>query len=153
MHLVDSYAVQFLCHSGEMAHNVRQKDRCMSFTTITRALLVFAALLFLTDKATACTCIGPRQRDGFHPVMVYWSADAVFTGLVTELSFEPLDANGKPARFSEMVVHLSVDQAFKGIQGPTVEIRTNPSTPSCGYDFQKGQRYFVYARQRGKTPS
>ena len=54
----------------------------MLLNTTLRILFVFAALLFLTDKATACSCIGPRQRDGYHPCMAYSGADAVFTGQV-----------------------------------------------------------------------
>jgi hypothetical protein len=77
--------------------------------------------------------------------MAYSSADAIFTGLVTEVSYFPPD---KPSYLSEKVVRFSVDEAYKGVQGRTIEVMTNPSTPSCGYDFKQGQRYFVYAQRR-----
>ena len=119
----------------------------MGFITMVRVFLVLAALLFLNDTAAACSCAGIRQRDGFHPCMAYSSADAVFTGVVTEISFASVDANGEPVRFSEKVVHFSIDEVYRGIQGPSVQIFTHPNAPSCGYDFKQGERYFVYARR------
>jgi SdrD B-like protein len=116
-------------------------------TTILRLLLVFAALLFFVDTAAACTCFGARQGEGFHPCMTYASADAVFTGQVAEISYARFNPDGKPALFSEKVVHFTVDKAFKGVDGRTIEIVTNPNTASCGYDFKEGQRYFVYSRR------
>lgn len=115
------------------------------FPATLRLLLVFAALLLFVDTAAACTCFGQRQQEGFHPCMTYWRADAVFTGQVVEISFARLDADGKPARFSEKVVHFTVEKAFKGVEGRTIEIVTNPNSASCGYNFKQGERYFVYA--------
>jgi hypothetical protein len=113
--------------------------------TILRLLLILAALLCFVDDAVACLCAGPRQTDGFHPCLTYWNADAVFTGQVIGVSFARMDENGKPARFSEKIFHFSVDKAFRGVDGPTVDIITNPNGASCGYDFIEGQKYFVYA--------
>jgi Tissue inhibitor of metalloproteinase len=117
-------------------------------TTILRLLLISVTLLFLVDKASACLCLGPRQLDGFHPCMTYWSADAVFTGQVVGMSYAQTDADGKPAPFSQKIFHFSIDKAFRGVEGRTAEVITNSSEASCGYHFIQGQRYFVYA-QRG----
>ena len=115
--------------------------------TVLSLLLVFVALLFLVDQAAACSCYGRRMEADFHPCMTYWTADAVFTGQVVEISSATPD---KPVYLSEKVVHFSVDKAFRGIEGPTAEVLTNPSSPSCGYDFKQGERYFVYARRDKK---
>jgi hypothetical protein len=115
--------------------------------TILKLLLIFVALLFLVDTAAACSCYGARMMDGFHPCMTYWNADAVFTGQVVGVSFARMGVDGKPAPFSEKVFHFAVDKAFRGVEGNTVEVTTNPNTASCGYDFVEGQRYFVYARR------
>lgn len=116
----------------------------MSPRIVLNLLLVFAASLFLVDKAAACTCKGPRMDPGFHPCITHRPADAVFTGQVVEISSARPD---QPVYLSEKIVRFSVDKAFKGIEGRTAEVVTNPSTPSCGYDFKLGQRYFVYARR------
>lgn len=113
--------------------------------TILRLLLILAALLFFVDEAAACLCEGPRQGDGFHPCLTYWHAEAVFTGQVVGVSFARMGADGKPAPFSEKIFQFAVDKAFRGVEGPTVEIITNPNGASCGYNFIQGQRYFVYA--------
>lgn len=115
--------------------------------TVLNLLLVFVALLFLVNEAAACSCEGRRMNPGFHPCMTYWTADAVFTGQVVQISSATPD---RPLYLSEKVVNFSVDKAFRGIEGPTAEVLTNPSTPSCGYDFKQGQRYFVYARRDKK---
>ena len=93
--------------------------------TFLKLLLILAALLFFVDKAAACSCDGQRQRPEFHPVMVYWSNDAVFTGEVTEITFAQLDKDGKPVRFSDRVIHFSVDKGFRGVEGPGIEIITS----------------------------
>lgn len=111
-------------------------------TTVLRSFLVFVALLFLVDIAAACSCIGPRQRDGFHPSMSYWPAAAIFTGEVVEISFAPMGADGKRARYSETIFHFSVDKAFKGVEARTVEL---VGGGPCSYNFTQGRRYFVYA--------
>jgi hypothetical protein len=68
---------------------------------------------------------------GFHPCMAFSPADVIFTGLVTEVS---LAAPASP--FSAKVVSFAVDEAFKGVQGQTIEITTNPNTASCGWVSQ-----------------
>ncbi len=115
------------------------------FLTSCRVFLVIVASLLFLDTAAACTCSGPRQQTGFHPCTTYWKADAVFTGLVEEVSSVPRTTNGKPSVFNEPVVRLSVAEAFRGVEGPTVEIA---SFSSCGFPFKQGQRYFVYATRR-----
>lgn len=114
----------------------------MYLKTTLRASLVFAALFFLADQAAACSCHGLRQDPGFHPCMAYSRADVIFKGLVTDVSLAD-----PAAPFSNNVVRFSVDEAYKGIQGSTVEITTSSSTTSCGYPFTQGQRFFVYARR------
>ena len=111
----------------------------MFLKTTLRVLFVLAALLFLTDKASACLCSGLRHLDGYHPCMAYRGADAVFTGQVVDIRRD-LDS-------WENVVRFSVDEGYVGVQGRTVEVLTNPSTASCGYPFSPGQRYFVYAKR------
>ena len=71
--------------------------------------------------------------------MAYRGADAVFTGQVEAISSD-IDSWDKVVRFS-------VESAFKGVQGRTVEVFTNSSEASCGYPFSPGQRYFVYSKR------
>jgi hypothetical protein len=115
------------------------------FRTSCRIFLVLVASLLFVDTAAACMCSGPRQQPGFHPCTAYWKADAVFTGRVEEVARVPRITNGKPSVVGEQVVRLSVDEAFRGVEGPTVEI---VSFSPCRFPFQQGQRYFVYATKR-----
>lgn len=115
--------------------------------TILKLLLISVVLLFPFRSADVCTCLGPRQLDGFHPCTVYWGADAVFVGQVVGVSFAEMDETGKPIPYSRRIFRFSVDIALKGVDGNTVEVTTTANGASCGYNFIEGKRYFVYAHR------
>ena len=96
--------------------------------------LVFAvAILFLPWVGLdvyGCQC---REREP--PCAQYSSADAVFTGLVTKISFR--DDNVKKS------IHFNVERAFRGVSGIAAEIVDHGT--SCDYAFTEGKRYLVYA--------
>ncbi|CAN5649968.1 hypothetical protein BH23ACI1_BH23ACI1_31630 [soil metagenome] len=112
-------------------------------------LIGFAALMALTlapaRDAWACSCpsSGPPCQNAFQ-------VDAVFAGTVSSISALPDD--GPPLRPDEaripraLRVEFVEVLAFRGIQGvTTASILTAGSGPACGYTFQQGERYIVYA--------
>jgi hypothetical protein len=81
----------------------------------------------------------------------YWSpsTDAVFDATVVGLEAvtrEELFA-GTLQRRSRYVVTLDVRQAWKGVAPGTIQVVTDTSTASCGFEFHAGRRYLVFARQ------
>jgi hypothetical protein len=40
---------------------------------------------------------------------------------------------------------FSVEEAFRGVDGEQAEVFTELTGPECGYPFQRGERYLVYA--------
>jgi len=48
-------------------------------------------------------------------------------------------------KYWKRVVHFRIDQSFKGITGKEVEVVTGFDGASCGYRFQTGEGYLVYA--------
>ncbi|MEP6924849.1 MAG: hypothetical protein ABI954_10320, partial [Pyrinomonadaceae bacterium] len=97
-------------------------------------------------SALGCTCGGPRQTLDFHPYGSYWGADVVFNGLVDDITVKTTVYEGKEYP-SSVIVSFAVEEAFRNVAGKTLEIYTSPSGGMCGYPFQKGKRYFVYARR------
>jgi hypothetical protein len=98
----------------------------------TVALMGMSLLLLLPDCASACSCmVVPIQR-------YISSSDAVFSGEVVDLQnirmFGPSDT-----------VTLRVSEVWKGTDQGTIEVSTPSQGSACGYAFEEGQEYLVYA--------
>ncbi|HKP87057.1 MAG TPA: carboxypeptidase-like regulatory domain-containing protein [Blastocatellia bacterium] len=107
------------------------------------ALLIMTAatLTWFVNDARACSCEMPGL-----PCQAYWTTSAVFVGLVTNISQPPADADVNGARpFRQRLIHFSLEQAFRGVEGKEVEAATGMGGGDCGYDFKMGERYLVYA--------
>ncbi|HEX8847224.1 MAG TPA: hypothetical protein VF791_21450 [Pyrinomonadaceae bacterium] len=103
---------------------------------ITKLFLCIALALLWTKSALACSC-----RDYYiPPCAAYWGVDAVFIGLVTEVTAESPDSGVGGA-----IVHFTVEQAFRGIKVAKVEVIAPGENSSCNMGFKAGQRWLVYA--------
>lgn len=103
---------------------------------------IFAALVMLvslTPTAKACSCMesGP-------PCQAYWPASAVFTGQVIQVTTFTSDQENLPG-YQQKLVRFAVSQTFRGVSGMTVETITGNGGGDCGYPFEVGQSYLVYA--------
>jgi hypothetical protein len=96
---------------------------------VRRALLAVAILLAAPKIADACVCgqMPPCQR--------FWTFDAVFTGVVTNVRL----SDDKTLSHTTIVV----ERGFRGASGQVVV--TSNALSSCHYRFTVGQRYLVYA--------
>lgn len=100
-----------------------------------RILIVAAfSILLFAGYASACSC---ARRPA--PCEAYQSAPAIFVGVVT--SVDPVQENSNAFRYA----HLSVEQAFKGINQPTVKMLQGTGQGDCSFVFEKGVRYLLYA--------
>ena len=95
---------------------------------------VFAALCawLWAPAAHACKCAEPEA-----PAAASASAAAVFEGQVSRISAAETDT---------VVVELKVARAWKGVTTEQVSVRTRAESAACGYPFQAGQSYLVYAQ-------
>lgn len=99
------------------------------------------SLINAVPNAAACSCIMPES-----PQQTLQKSAAVFTGRVTGMTGEvdgPLGFGGSSA--DPVIVSFDVSRAWKGITENRVEIITAQSSASCGYRFEKGKEYLVYA--------
>lgn len=107
-------------------------------------LLPFLASLWMAPGCGTvfCDCMIPGSVAAERE-----AADAVFAGTVvrvgTTLFTHPL---GRRA------VTFRVDRAWKGVRGHTVTIVTGWGGGDCGFPFERGGRYLVYARRWGDAP-
>ena len=106
-----------------------------------RRVLVFlgVAIVFaLAGKdAFACSCMAPGT-----PCEAYGKATAVFVGTVTGVRDSQVQ---QATDWTPLAFKFSVEQAYLGVAGSEVEIFTGNGAGDCGYTFQPGQRYLVYA--------
>jgi hypothetical protein len=110
-------------------------------------LLVLGVALFLPVASAlplaACSCVQDFPA-GDQPCASYASADAVFVGHVIDVTIRETRPEDEDS-FDRKLVTLAVDEAFRGVAGSTVVVRTGMGGGDCGYDFRKGESYFVYA--------
>ena len=106
--------------------------------------LISAAALLITihaDRASACSCAASGP-----PCQGYFQVDAVFAGTVTAIS--EVNDHGDDPLFERRVVRLATQRAFRGVEGPTVDVFTGTGGGDCGYAFKTGEQYLVYAFRR-----
>ena len=104
---------------------------------------VFALSLSFTNTAGACSFLGGVEP----PCSAYWKADAVFVGVVYDITEAPREPK---EMFDKLLLHFSVEQAYRGVESAEVEVATITGT-SCDTKFQKGERWLVYAVRKSAT--
>ena len=104
-----------------------------------RALGVVVSLAALAMMpaavADACSCAMPGP-----PCQSAWSADTVFSGVVLSI-----DGYDRPESGRVNVVRIEVERPFRNVPSAMVEVETGSGGGDCGYRFQVGRRYVVYA--------
>jgi len=93
------------------------------------AFVVLCAAIFMPNAADACSCMGPQA-----PCEAAWRVDAVFVAQVVRVE-----------RTSTGVrAHLLPLEAFRG-PSAIVAVDTGLGGGDCGYAFQPGETYLIYA--------
>lgn len=104
-------------------------------------LISFAWLPLIPEEARGCSCV---EYDV--PVCgAYWRSDAVFAGQLLDIT--PVEKKSDH-QIPTMMLHFIVEQPFRGVAGDRVDVETLHGT-SCDMNFEKGQRYLIYA---SRTP-
>jgi hypothetical protein len=108
---------------------------------VVAVLLVVSLFGWGVSPAFACDFMPPPP-----PVESMEAADAVFSGEVTQM-----DERGDDDVDRYYDVHFAVDRVWKGVSSETVVVETHVSTATCGYPFEAGETYLVYAHDEGDT--
>lgn len=97
------------------------------------ALLCSTPLLIKTESAFACSCARPGSVNESLA-----QATVVFAGQVIDI--EPIDNR-------RVEVEFDVETVWKGSNTSTISVYTAPNPAVCGYSFEIGRSYLVYARE------
>lgn len=103
------------------------------------ALVVFMTLLTVRPQVTyACSCVVPPP-----PLEAMEESTAVFEGTVISMkkSSKLMQSTGDPVN-----VTFQTGAHWKGQVGQQVTVSTAQASESCGFEFNEGERYLVYAR-------
>lgn len=114
-------------------------------TRLLTLLFSICLLLLYAENSSACTC----AFGGSAPCQEFWRVDAVFAGTVVGSSKVNVDEGGY--KHDMRLVHLTVDQPLRGMQSAEVDVLTGWGGGDCGYGFNLGQRYLVYAYREEKS--
>lgn len=98
-------------------------------------VMVMASIFSFPTTSYGCSCMKPPA-----PNEALNNADRVFTGTVTLIQVDPITTKKN--------IQFSVTQNFKG-SGKTVEVKTKANSASCGFLFETGKEYLVYADENG----
>lgn len=99
--------------------------------------LLFLILLWWKPlDASACSCVMPPP-----PEDALDEANVVFSGEVVEIIENKKLFGGSYGK----TVHFKVDKAWKGTVESEMVITTGNDDGDCGFSFEKGQNYLVYA--------
>lgn len=111
-------------------------------------LLTAAACLLAAGRAEACTCSRPAS-----PCAAYAGAGAVFVGTVADARGAKAGGKGWAGTTARRVYKFAVEEAFSGVVGAEVEVWTGAGGGDCGFPFERGARYVVYAQRDDETGS
>lgn len=101
-------------------------------------LLTIGAIVVATSSARdahACSCVV-----GAPPCQSFFDVSAVFVGTVRSI-----DQGAGASSFARRRIILDVVEAFRGVAGQRVEVDTGAGGGDCGYPFEVGMTYLVYA--------
>jgi len=108
-------------------------------TRLLFASFVMLAVLSFPRPATACSCSRTSVTDAFA------RADVVFTGRVVSIRLGiPLEPDAISTA-DPVLITLDVSGYWKGPVGRVMTVTTRRSEMSCGFTFQTGRDYLVYA--------
>jgi len=134
--------------------NMRRMNICSPSGLL---LLLALGLSFSSRTALGCKCIAPPPGLKDAHALAEWKAqrvDVVFEGTVDGARLESplLDASAGeliPANLEAgtptIIVSFSANQWYRGLQQDHVEIETGLGGGDCGFPFEVGKQYLVYA--------
>jgi hypothetical protein len=113
----------------------------LAFSVLT---VLGVVLLYPPDCASACSCAIPPGTQKERAERALSESEAVFSGEVVRI-----DRPSGPTWSSRDLETdtFRVSESWKGPWGGMLEVKTPVAGMSCGYPFEEGQEYLVYASE------
>ena len=103
-------------------------------------ILLFLPVLMLAsvEMSYACSCLLSPEPLKKQVQGAFSSSDAVFSGEVIEIKASPTNEY-------DVLVKLKINYVWKGESTREITIKTARDSSMCGYGFEVGKIYLVYA--------
>jgi hypothetical protein len=114
-------------------------------------VFLFVLFLFGFSKVEACSC----ARSG-SPVVEYKSTPIVFIGTVKSVKEDKIKIErfGKEVEVrTRLIAYLDIEESFKGVTEKKATILTGGGGGDCGFHFEVGKKYFIFASPLDKNNS
>jgi hypothetical protein len=110
-----------------------------------KKILLLATSLFVlsTNAASACSCLPTTPQQSLK------NSGTVFAGRVIDVVDEGETRPEVSRPLLGFKVTFEVSNVWKGQPNRQFVVRTSGSSASCGYSFEKGKEYLVYASNQG----
>ena len=108
-------------------------------------VFVMLVVLSFPRSASACSCIETSVADALA------GADVVFIGRVVNIRLGNPREPGVTSTADPVLIALDVSGYWKGPVSRVMTITTPRSEMSCGFSFQRGLVYLVYAQKEGSA--
>ncbi|WP_102029070.1 hypothetical protein [Salirhabdus sp. Marseille-P4669] len=107
-------------------------------------IVTFVSVFFYAPfmKSYACSCVPPGA-----PVEEMKESSAVFLGKVTEIANKDRGSLTFPPDIEQVAVQFEVEKSWKGLNQKEVVVYTASNSASCGFEFEVGREYLVYASE------
>ncbi|MBK6751452.1 MAG: hypothetical protein IPG67_16010 [Acidobacteria bacterium] len=106
-----------------------------------RSIYITLAIIGFTfaaaETSLACSCIAPTGKLKTQVSNAYKDSDAIFSGKVISME--------KTSDGNYWLVKLAVNYTWKGTGMSEITIKTALDSAMCGYRFENGKEYLVYA--------
>jgi hypothetical protein len=126
------------------------KSRPLAALVFSVLTVLGIALLYPPECAYACTCAMPPGTQKERAERALAHSDAVFSGEVVRIDRPsgPTWSSGDPETDT-----FRISESWKGPEGGMLEVKTPVADMSCGFPFEEGREYLVYASEdrRGLT--
>ena len=112
-------------------------------------LLPILCTLPAAPRERMCSCVLPKDARSYVDLMSQ-QADVVLAGRVTEIRWKvaPIDSAHPDSRTWFVLAVFAPSTSWKGAVADTVIVWTPEESGPCGYPFEEGQRYLVFATRR-----
>lgn len=118
--------------------------RRLTFLLVSVLMIAAFSAFPFSEYAYACSCAVEAGATPRELAEDYFSrADAVFAGEVVQIE-EPSPST-VVSSVAPVNVSLRTREVWKGPQQETLGVTTAVSSASCGFDFEEGEEYLVYA--------
>lgn len=102
------------------------------------SLALFMFLFASAEKSFACSCVALNEPVKKQIQNALTGSDAVFSGEVIEIKESLTDKNN-------VLVKFKMVKLWKGESQTEITITTAKDSAMCGYNFEVGKKYLVYA--------